>query len=135
MPARYCSGQKRTEETQVDKKALPGENLMAMPNVPSRCGTQLTQEQHTHAMSKSGQYYEWLRYQRDREDPVGDFARFVFWDKEAPKASSDPDDWADYCMKRSYPFLIDGFKSSWFEYRHEQNKEAYDERFDLRGQS
>ena len=64
----------------------------------------------------AAQFYEWLRYQRDREDRVGDFARDTFWDTDAPRGSDDPDVWRKYVAWRGVPFLRAGFEQSWAEF-------------------
>jgi uncharacterized protein YozE (UPF0346 family) len=62
-------------------------------------------------------FYEWLRYQRHREDGVGDFARDVFWDREAPKDSEDPETWRAYAKKRGLPFILASFEQAWQEFK------------------
>jgi uncharacterized protein YozE (UPF0346 family) len=72
--------------------------------------------------NKNGEFYEWLRRQHQRTDVVGDFVRFVFWDRDVPKKTDDPNKWRDYCRGRSYPFLVAGFEQSWMEYQHKNKR-------------
>lgn len=65
---------------------------------------------------RGGQFYVWLRYQREREDVIGDLARYVFWDREAPKQSSNPEVWRYYCRRKAYPFMVNGFEIAWRVY-------------------
>ena len=64
----------------------------------------------------SGTFYSWLRLQRNREDAVGDFARDVFWDSQAPRTSCTKEDWERFMAIRRLPRLYNGFEQAWSEY-------------------
>lgn len=62
-------------------------------------------------------FYEWLRRQRNREDVVGDFARDVFWDSQAPRTSNNYSEWHRFIEIRRLPRLYNGFEAAWNEYQ------------------
>jgi len=65
-------------------------------------------------------FYSWLRHQRNREDTVGDFARDVFWDSQAPRTSNEHKDWRRFIGVRRLPRLYRGFEQAWKEYHREE---------------
>ena len=73
----------------------------------------------------NGEFYEWLRQQNSRTDGVGDFARFILWDREAPKESDDPERWTEFCRNRKLPFLVASFTQSWIEFKHVTKKDVF----------
>jgi len=71
-------------------------------------------------------FYHWLRYQREREDTVGDFARDVFWDCQAPRTSNERTDWKRFIEIRRLPRLYNGFKQAWQEYVERKKEDVTD---------
>lgn len=62
-----------------------------------------------------GSYWNWMRCQTDRDDPVGDVARDIDIDKEFPKDVADYFDMMKY-LKRWSGDLDEAVRESWKEY-------------------
>lgn len=61
-------------------------------------------------------FWQWLKHQKDRDDPVGDLSRDAIADR-CHKGNT-PDWWVNHLLDRPYACAFEAVRRAWDEYDH-----------------